>query len=103
MAPFAPFEGRPALAVAVSGGRDSCCLLDVAVTLRGAGAAYMLSIYGLSYNPTDEVSRLIAGQEAQALTGTTQGEILNPVLSSEDAREGAAAFAEKRDPVWQGR
>jgi enoyl-CoA hydratase/carnithine racemase len=32
-----------------------------------------------------------------------QGEILGPVLSSDDAREGAAAFAEKRAPVWQGR
>ena len=32
-----------------------------------------------------------------------QGEILDPVLSSEDAREGAAAFAEKRAPVWKGR
>jgi enoyl-CoA hydratase len=32
-----------------------------------------------------------------------QGEILGPVLSSEDAREGAAAFAEKRAPVWRGR
>ncbi len=25
------------------------------------------------------------------------------VFSSEDAREGAIAFAEKRDPVWRGR
>ena len=32
-----------------------------------------------------------------------QAEILGPVLSSEDAREGAAAFAEKRAPVWKGR
>jgi enoyl-CoA hydratase len=32
-----------------------------------------------------------------------QGEILGPVLSSDDAREGAAAFAEKRAPVWRGR
>jgi len=32
-----------------------------------------------------------------------QGEILGPVLSSEDAREGAAAFAEKRAPVWKGK
>ncbi len=32
-----------------------------------------------------------------------QGEIAGPVFSSEDAREGATAFAEKRDPVWRGR
>jgi enoyl-CoA hydratase len=32
-----------------------------------------------------------------------QAEITSPVMSSEDAREGAQAFAEKRAPVWQGR
>jgi enoyl-CoA hydratase len=32
-----------------------------------------------------------------------QGEIVAPVMSSEDAREGATAFAEKRAPRWQGR
>lgn len=32
-----------------------------------------------------------------------QSEILDPVLASADAREGATAFAEKRPPVWQGR
>ncbi|HWH43873.1 MAG TPA: crotonase/enoyl-CoA hydratase family protein [Thermoleophilaceae bacterium] len=32
-----------------------------------------------------------------------QGEIAGPVMVSEDAREGATAFAEKRDPVWKGR
>ena len=31
-----------------------------------------------------------------------QGEISGPVFGSEDAREGATAFAEKRDPVWRG-
>ena len=32
-----------------------------------------------------------------------QGEIVGPVMASEDAREGATAFTEKRAPVWQGR
>ena len=32
-----------------------------------------------------------------------QQEIMNPVFASEDAREGATAFAEKRAPNWQGK
>jgi enoyl-CoA hydratase/carnithine racemase len=32
-----------------------------------------------------------------------QGELAEPVLTSQDAREGAVAFSEKREPVWQGR
>jgi len=32
-----------------------------------------------------------------------QREINIPVRESEDAREGAAAFAERREPVWKGR
>jgi enoyl-CoA hydratase len=32
-----------------------------------------------------------------------QRPIIDPVFNSEDAREGASAFAERRDPVWKGR
>jgi len=32
-----------------------------------------------------------------------QGEIAGPVMQSEDAKEGASAFKEKREPQWRGR
>jgi len=32
-----------------------------------------------------------------------QAKISDPVFASDDAREGATAFSEKREPVWQGR
>ena len=32
-----------------------------------------------------------------------QGPISDQVFNSEDAREGATAFAERRAPVWKGR
>jgi enoyl-CoA hydratase/carnithine racemase len=36
-------------------------------------------------------------------TSALQGEWQPKIFGSEDAKEGAAAFVEKRDPVWRGR
>jgi enoyl-CoA hydratase len=44
-----------------------------------------------------------AGDWGNAGFWERQREITEPVTTSEDAREGALAFKEKRDPVWQGR
>jgi len=44
-----------------------------------------------------------AGDWTQSEAWDKQGEIAGPVMVSEDAREGAIAFAEKRDPRWRGR
>jgi enoyl-CoA hydratase/carnithine racemase len=45
--------------------------------------------------------RILTADEAGAWERQT--EIAEPVFVSEDAREGARAFAEKRPPVWRGR
>ena len=47
------------------------------------------------------IQRSLDWTEAEAWA--KQGEISGPVFGSEDAREGATAFAEKRDPVWRGK
>jgi enoyl-CoA hydratase/carnithine racemase len=47
------------------------------------------------------VSQAPGWDEAEAWA--RQDEIAAPVMTSEDAREGAVAFAEKRAPVWKGR
>jgi enoyl-CoA hydratase len=49
--------------------------------------------------------RIVAesGDWQQAEAWQRQAEIVQPVFESADAREGATAFAEKREPVWRGR
>jgi enoyl-CoA hydratase/carnithine racemase len=50
---------------------------------------------------TKELVRLGITDHARALE--RRAELQQSVFSSEDAREGALAFVEKRPPVWQGR
>jgi enoyl-CoA hydratase len=49
----------------------------------------------------DATKRILVADETEAWE--RQAAIAEPVLASEDAREGARAFAEKRPPVWRGR
>ena len=55
----------------------------------------------LAVAASKEIAR--AGQDWTLAEGwRRQAAITAPVFSSKDAREGATAFAEKRDPVWRG-
>jgi enoyl-CoA hydratase len=53
----------------------------------------------------DATKRILRAQQdwPQDEAWARQREISEPVFGSEDAREGATAFAERRDPVWKGR
>lgn len=50
----------------------------------------------------ESVLRGLAAPDQKAAYGI-ENELSGKVFSSEDAKEGPRAFAEKRDPIWQGR
>jgi enoyl-CoA hydratase len=84
------------------------------------GLVNRLTDEGGALDAAVELGALIAGNGPLAVAATkqiarasadwslaegwkAQGAIIAPVFGSEDAREGATAFAEKRAPVWKGR
>ncbi|HEY2579926.1 MAG TPA: crotonase/enoyl-CoA hydratase family protein [Streptosporangiaceae bacterium] len=71
--------------------------LDAARELAGRIAANAPLAVVASKRVMVESATWLAGEEH-----TRQGEIIGAVFGSADAMEGAAAFAEKRPPVWRG-
>ncbi len=72
--------------------------LDAAVELADVIAANG----PLAVAATKEIAR--SGADWTTEEGwARQQELIEPVFASEDAREGATAFAERRAPVWRGR
>jgi enoyl-CoA hydratase len=76
---------------------DPGAALDTAHKLARIAPNAPLAIAGIK-----EVLRSVqALDDAQAFA--RQDELVGGLLKSEDAHEGAMAFAEKRAPVWHGR
>jgi enoyl-CoA hydratase len=94
-----PFDAERAAAVGlVNRVVDEGAAVDAAVEL----AALIAANGPLAVAATKQIAAGSADWSVEE-GWARQDEIVRPVFTSEDAREGAAAFAERRQPVWRGR
>ena len=94
-----PVDAERAAAVGlVNSVVDDGGALDAAVEIAGVIAANG----PLAVAATKAIARGTADWTAEE-GWARQQELIEPVFASEDAREGATAFAERRAPVWRGR
>jgi enoyl-CoA hydratase len=77
---------------------DEGAALDAAVAL-----AEVIAANGpLAVTATKEIARSAPGWPPEEMWARQEA-LVRPVFTSDDAREGAAAFAERRPPRWRGR
>jgi enoyl-CoA hydratase len=93
-----PIDGERALAIGlVDRLADPGAAVDTAIDLARSIAANG----PLALKATKRILRSQFGW-SEATFWEQQETIAEPVMTSADAREGAIAFAEKRQPVWKG-
>ena len=67
-----------------------------------AGILVAVALAPLAVAASKQIIRMTRGMTEEE-SWAAQGPLMGKVFTSQDAREGPRAFAEKREPNWSGR